>query len=405
MSLAVPDRVLEAADWRDASGPLAIRASFGLPHLTMFSNWPHTLIDPVAFCREQTQLSHVWTFLGMSTDVARDGDWFRATLGTRSVFVQRFGTKVAGFENRCAHRSFPLRNADKGNGPIVCGFHHWRYDQDGRAIGIPNCSELFGVTPRQLDARLSPVEIATCGSLVFGRVAATGDTETLEEYLAESFPILAAMSNSPVEPQHFVRTVKANWRLCYHASVEDYHIVAVHPNTFGKVGYLKRENIGYFRFGRHNAFFTNPDPNALTRMAAECRTGTWQSGNYRVFHIFPNLVVAHFRADGQYWYILVLQYAPVAMNRSTMRAWIYPAPFAADHGWLARWTRPFTHPVRAIAVRYSVNRLLKEDNDVCEKHQSIAQQIQGAPLLGALEERIAWFEEAYAQATRVESVT
>jgi phenylpropionate dioxygenase-like ring-hydroxylating dioxygenase large terminal subunit len=367
----------------------------------MFSNWPQTLIDSEQFRREQAQLSRVWTFLGLSSDISEDGDWFRATLGTRSVFVQRFGAKLVGFENRCAHRSFPLRNADKGKGPIVCGFHHWRYDQDGRAIGIPNCGELFGVTPRELDARLNPIEIATCGSLVFGRFAAPGDAESLGEFLGDGFPILQAISSSGVAPQHFARNVKANWRLCYHASVEDYHIVAVHPSTFGKAGYLKRESIGYFRFGRHNAYFTTPDPQALTRMAAECRNGTWHSANYRVFHIFPNLIVSHFRADRQYWYILVLQYAPVANDRSIMRAWIYPAPFAANHSWYDRWTRLFTDPMRRIAVRYFVSKVLREDNDVCEKLQSIAHQIQGAPMLGALEERLAWFEEAYSAATRV----
>jgi phenylpropionate dioxygenase-like ring-hydroxylating dioxygenase large terminal subunit len=74
--------------------------------------------------------------------VAADGDWFRASLATRSVFVQRFGPELKGFENRCVHRSYPLRDADRGNGPIVCGFHHWRYDHEGRALGIPLCDEL-----------------------------------------------------------------------------------------------------------------------------------------------------------------------------------------------------------------------------------------------------------------------
>jgi len=123
------------------------------------------------FKREQERLSRFWTLLGITEDVANDGDWFCATLGGRSIFVQRFGPAIKAFENRCAHRFYPLRTAKKGNGPIVCGFHHWRYDQDGRAIGIPMCQEMFGTTPRELDARLNPVEVAVCGSLIFGRFA------------------------------------------------------------------------------------------------------------------------------------------------------------------------------------------------------------------------------------------
>jgi nitrite reductase/ring-hydroxylating ferredoxin subunit len=58
---------------------------------------------------------------------ANDGERFRASVGTRSVFVPRWGEEIKAFENRCAHRSFPLRNAQKGNGSVGCGIHRWRY--------------------------------------------------------------------------------------------------------------------------------------------------------------------------------------------------------------------------------------------------------------------------------------
>jgi phenylpropionate dioxygenase-like ring-hydroxylating dioxygenase large terminal subunit len=119
--------------------------------------WARALVDPAAFEYEQAQLAQVWTLLGSTTDVPNDGDWFRTTLGGRSVFVQRFGDTLRGFENLCAHRFYPLRTADTGNGVIRCGFHHWQYNEEGRAIGIPICKEMFGRTPRELFARLNPV--------------------------------------------------------------------------------------------------------------------------------------------------------------------------------------------------------------------------------------------------------
>lgn len=365
---------------------------------TPLADWPKTLTDQAAFRREQAQLARVWTLLGHAGDIAKDGDWFRTTLATRSVFVQRCGAELRGFENRCAHRSFPLRTADKGSGPIVCGLHHWRYDRDGRAIEIPKCRELFGGAPEDLAAALNPLQIATCGSLVFGRFQAPGDNETLEEFLGESFPIIEAMWGSVAAPQFITSDVAANWRLCFQIAVEDYHVVAVHAPVWGKNGYLKRENIGYFRFGRHSAFFTNPDPDGFARMAAECRAGTWQSANYRVFHIFPNLTVNHFQADRGYWYVMAMQYVPVTAHRSVMRAWFYPAPFAGARAWHDRWTRPFTQPLRRVMVRYYANKVLKQDSAVCEKLQTIAPQIRPTPILGGLEERLGWFEEGYAQA-------
>ncbi len=374
----------------------SVSAKVGMP-----PDQANALVDQQAFRREQDQLAHVWTFLGLAGDIANDGDWFRTSLATRSIFVQRFGTELKGFENLCVHRFHPLRTADKGKGPVVCGFHHWRYDKDGRALGIPMCEELFGRSPRELGAKLNAVEIATCGAFIFGRFPTEHADESLETFIGDSFPILAAMSRAPVAPHYLTRAVRANWKLCYQISLEDYHTVAVHPKTFGKIGYLKRDNIGYFRFGPHSAYFTNSDPDALTKMASACRAGAWTSANYRVFHIFPNLAVSHFQSDGQYWHIMVLQYVPEAPDRSTMRAWIYPAPFPANHAPRERWIAPLTKAFRPWVVRHYAGKVLQEDHDVCERLQTIANQGGGRPITGRLEERIVWFEEAYANCMSV----
>jgi phenylpropionate dioxygenase-like ring-hydroxylating dioxygenase large terminal subunit len=368
-----------------------------IPDARKLLNWPDTLVDEAAFRREQTQLARVWTFLGHAEDVAKDGDWFRATLATRSVFVQRFGGELKGFENRCAHRSFPLRTKDKGNGPILCGFHHWRYDEEGRAVGIPQCQPLFGKTPKEVTAALTPLQIATCGSLIFGRFQAAGDEETLEEFLGESFPIIEALWSSPNARIFIAKEVKANWRLCMQILVEEYHVPSVHYPIWGRNGYLKRENIGYFRIGQHSAYFTNSVPDALARMAAECRAGTWQSANYRVFHIFPSLAVAHFRADREHWYISVMQFRPVARDRSLMHFWCYPTPFpsAAKPPWYDRILDRFNNPLRHQVVRYYANKITDQDVGVCEKLQTIAPQLRSTPILGVLEERIGWLEDAY----------
>jgi phenylpropionate dioxygenase-like ring-hydroxylating dioxygenase large terminal subunit len=372
-----------------------------IPTPTPFANWPDTLIDPARFRDEQARLARIWTFLGFTHDVAKDGDWFRATIATRSVFVQRLGEELRGFENRCAHRSFPLRNADKGNGPIVCGFHHWRYDKNGEVVEVPQCA-LFGPSPSELAARLNRIEIDTCGSLIFGRFASPGSGPSLRLYLGESFDILAAISATSVAPRFVTRSVEANWRLCFHANVEDYHGPIIHARTLGKSGYPRPERTHYFRFGWHSAFFANPDPDGLTRMAAECRNGTWRSANYRVFQIFPDLTVSHVRVHWENWFVVVVQYAPVSPSRSVMRAWYYRAPFPPQVAppWYDRLTRPLTNLVRRLVMPYLVKMVLDEDNFVCERQQSIAQQLSPAPILGALEERLAWYEEAYAEAMR-----
>ncbi len=360
-------------------------------------DWARTLVDPLAFAHEQRCLSYVWTFLGFTDDVEKDGDWFRASLATRSVFVQRFGTELKGFENVCAHRFYPLRTKDKGNGPIVCGFHHWRYDHDGSAIGIPKCQENFGTVSRALGARLNPIEIATCGTLVFGRFPASGKRCSLADFLGPGFPILATLSRSPHKPLALSHELAANWKLGLQITFDDYHTVAVHPTTFGKTGYLDREKLTYARFGAHSALINSDRPQVFEELSAACADGSFRPTCYCILQILPNFLVALFRSDRDIFQCCIQQFVPVAHNRSLLRAWVYPAPFPVEGPWHARLWRHASDLVRNRLVQHYSRRVIREDNTICESVQAVAHQIERPPYLAALEERIGWFEQSYRQ--------
>lgn len=367
--------------------------------LAFAPDWTQTLTDPQAFAHEQRCLAFAWTFLGFTTDLAKDGDWFRATLAARSVFVQRFGAELKGFENVCAHRFFPLRTEDRGNGPIVCGFHHWRYDSEGAVLGIPMCQEQFGTVSRALGAHLNPIEIETCGTLVFGRfpapVKGESPAQSLVDFLGAGLPILDALSRSGDTPQTLSMPVAANWKLNLHISLDDYHTVALHPTTFGKNGYMRREDISYDRFGLHSAFLNSDRPDAFAEMATACANGSFRATHYCIFQFLPNLIVALFRSDGEFFDCYIQQSVPIAHDRSVQRTWIYPAPFPADHAWPIRWTRFLSDPIRKRLVLHYVRRVAREDNAACERLQEVAHQVDKAPFLSALEERIGWFEQSY----------
>lgn len=361
-----------------------------------FPKWAAAITDQDAFDQEQARLGRIWTLLGVKLDVANDGDWFTAQLGGRSVFVQRFGHELKGFENRCAHRFYPLRTKEKGNGKIKCEFHHWVYNREGRAVHIPRCQEFFGVTAQEMNARIAPIELATCGSLIFGRFQHPRNKETLSEFLAEGAPIIEALATMKTQPHKLALMVEANWKVCYHITLDDYHSPAVHPATFGAGGYLAREHLNYFRFGSHNAFFEGGTQDALREMVEQCKNGTFRPSRYQIFHFFPNVLIAIFH--GQYHYVNVQQYVPVAPGRSHLRSWYYRAPFDTGQGPIAKLIDAATEPVRAKIVDYYVRKVHSEDNAVVERLQRFASQQGGWPRVGYAEERIKWFEEAYANA-------
>ena len=361
-------------------------------------SWAAALTDPAGFAHEQAQLAQVWTFLGLTTDLAKDGAWFRASLGDRSVFVQRFGDQIKGFENLCVHRFYPLRTTDKGNGAIRCGFHHWQYNAEGRAVGIPHCQEFFGMTPRELGATLTPVEIATCGILIFGRFSPPGATDSLEDYLDLGFPILKALCAGS-RPHSIRHEVAANWKLSLHISLDDYHIVAVHGKTFGKHGYLDPTQLRYFRFGMHSAFINGTtDAGELAKIAAACREGSFpRPHSYRTFTFFPNFSASIVRTLDR-WYTVLHHYQALAIDRTLMRMWYFPVPGSrAKHSFpldLLSGLHAYWLPY---AVGYMARRIATEDGNACEQLQKVAHRIEGLPILGLEEERIAWFEDNYAK--------
>jgi len=282
---------------------------------------------------------------------------------------------------------------DRGNGPVRCGFHHWQYDSDGLAVGIPKCVEQFGMLPRQLGKKLERVQLALCGELIFGRFSsAAADDEDLESYLGEGFPILQAAFTRESAMLRSSLTANANWKFGYQISLDDYHIVAVHPRTFGKQGYLKPESVRYFRFGRHSAYFHEASSDALAVMARDCRSGAYTPRDYRIFQFFPNLLLVHFEAGGR-WYVLLQQYIPLACNRTILRSWLSPAAFGSIK--YLPWRRPFEPLITRVVMSY-VCQIGGEDNAVCEQLQRHAHEIRTQPVYGRHEQRIAWFEQVYA---------
>lgn len=353
--------------------------------------WARTLTSEPDFLKEQASLGKCWTLLAIGEDLLNDGDWIRATLGGKSVFVQRFGDQLKGFENRCAHRFFPLRTADKGNGPIVCGFHHWRYDRDGLALGIPHSTEVYGKTPREIGARLPSIDIATCGSLVFGRFP-SDDGESLEAFLGDGFPILATIADMPAKSYKISDDIAANWMLLMQITLDDYHLVAVHHR---KKFSMNRE-MAYYRFGaydRHSTQFVHTQDTPAI-MAAQCLAGNCKPDDYRIFNIFPNVAVSLFRAK-PYWYCFIQQFIPVSAGRSQQRGWFYRTKIEVEETAFEKFIEPVSEIIRPRIVRYFTERTGDEDHRACEQLQSVAAQADAWPILSSQEKRIEWFWQAY----------
>ena len=349
---------------------------------------------PEGFAAEQRQLAYVWHFLALTTDVPEKDDWKRLHLGGREIFIQNTGEEIKGFENRCAHRGYPIRNEDRGNGPILCGFHHWRYDKTGFAYGIPNCESYFGKRPKQLNKRLEPVEIGICGQFVFGRFVAPEPGPDLREWLGDIWPILEESAQFDYAPTPFRRETASHWFLNMEISLDDYHVVAVHPTTFGVNGYLDKDRVEYRQYGPHSSYVLSHSGREGIEMSSVRDFLALSNKGYRIFQVFPNMLFTQLHGitlAGHNYDIHLVQ---------SMEALAHDRTRATTRFALTNPPRTALQKIVEIGVKIGtpvqMRKIHEEDFEACENLQRNAGRLQDGPI-AATEERISWFRESYEQ--------
>lgn len=80
-----------------------------------------------------------WNYVGLEAEVPEPGCFKRTTIGERSVIMIRNRRhEINVLENRCAHRAVRFCHERSGKvRNLVCPYHQWTYDADGRLLGMP----------------------------------------------------------------------------------------------------------------------------------------------------------------------------------------------------------------------------------------------------------------------------
>ena len=100
----------------------------------------HSLEAPFYLSEEifQADLEHIfrrhWIFVAVAPQVPEPGDYLTVDIGSDSVLIVRDDDmQLRAFHNVCRHRGSKLCDEHQGSlGNIVCPYHQWTYDLDGR---------------------------------------------------------------------------------------------------------------------------------------------------------------------------------------------------------------------------------------------------------------------------------
>lgn len=168
-----------------------------------------------------------WTFSIPACEIPKAGDYVVHDIGIYSVILVR-GTdgEIRAFHNTCRHRGSVLCKNKKGSNPkLVCPYHQWTYELDGRLLWARDMGPDFNAS----EHGLIPAHCRNVGGMVY--VCVAEQAPNIEDFVAEGTRYLAPhdLENSKVA---FESTIieNGNWKLVWENNRECYHCSGNHPS-------------------------------------------------------------------------------------------------------------------------------------------------------------------------------
>ena len=194
--------------------------------------------DPAVFERElRNVFSNEWICIGRSSDWESPGSFRRITVaGQQFIVVRNREARLRGFHNVCRHRGSALCDTESGRFPagrIVCPYHAWAYDLDGRLLKTTPLPDGYDMDLDRLS--LYPVALDSWGGFVFANLAPEPRTALMDDIRAEA----AFLENWPLESlvvaHRESHDVRCNWKVFWENFLECLHCPGVHPDLCGLV--------------------------------------------------------------------------------------------------------------------------------------------------------------------------
>ncbi len=186
--------------------------------------------DPEFFALERERvLRPSWQVVCHLSDIPKPGDFHTFEFLSELLFVVRGADgRVRGFHNVCRHRASRLLDGTSGHcRRIVCPYHAWTYDLDGRLVGVPDRGAYPGLDTTAHG--LVPVDTEVCAGFVFVRLASGGPSvaEMMAPYAGE----IAQHRFERLQPSGRVRLRprSVNWKQVGDNYSDGLHIPVAHP--------------------------------------------------------------------------------------------------------------------------------------------------------------------------------
>ena len=228
------------------------------------------------FCGES------WAYVGLEIEIPNPGDFKLATVGDRPLIMNRDkGGNGNVLVNRCAHRGVKVCNQPWGNAKsLVCPYHLWSYDLQGRLRGVPFAGGVGGrggmpADFRREDHGMEKLRLSTRGGAVFATFSST--VEAFKDYLG---PVMLPLYDRVFDGRELKllgyarQLIPGNWKMMFENIKDPYHASLMHVFlvTFGLFRADSPSAVRTDEHGRHGA---------LISMISEPTEEVGQMANYK----------------------------------------------------------------------------------------------------------------------------
>ncbi|MEO0061607.1 MAG: hypothetical protein RLZZ08_167 [Pseudomonadota bacterium] len=211
------------------------------PHSDPLDGWSlpaWTYSDAEFFELEKERVfASSWQVVCHVSDIPGAGDWHGLDyIGESVIVVRGVDQVVRAFTNVCRHRGSRIVDGSSGCAKkLVCPYHAWTYDLDGRLTGVPDSASYPGLDKGQHG--LAPVALEIWRGFIFVRLKDEGPSvaQMMAPYEAQVEPYrfedLRALGRVTMRPRD------VNWKNIGDNYSDGLHIPVAHPGLtrlFGK---------------------------------------------------------------------------------------------------------------------------------------------------------------------------
>lgn len=195
----------------------------------------------------------VWQVVGRADELSEAGDRIEYRIFDQSYLIVRGKDGVLrGFVNACRHRGNALCEGRGHGSRIVCPYHRWQFDLDGKLLVVPKpdfdgpLDEFVG--PKE-ELGLVQVPVECFAGFIF--LNPDRNAAPLADFLGEVAELLAPYRFDEMVPVglNVRESLNCNWKVVMDAFQEGYHIQGIHPELVPAMDESKER---YSFFGDHS---------------------------------------------------------------------------------------------------------------------------------------------------------